>query len=294
MRIRGSGSGASGHGGPGGSDERRRAFRRKHRVGDRVRGVMVGWESPGLAWVEVSGVKLLAALDSGPELGARLAFLVKSLDPDIVLQELPTSGGGQGMLAESISGFWTARAEFEHILREFPLPEGIADMSKPRKCFRNHLFAHPALLAAWLRTQAMAETINAELVPGRDLMLSYRPELMPAAWDHELLANVHGSELAWAFTLPRWGHCQVRLLFHKPVAGARVFLERSEHAEPLKRILPRLVERAAAGRLAGVKELDRVDVLSVTPLPPGSGQLLSELFTGPVEGRPSTGFSLRV
>ena len=293
MRIRGSGSGASGHGGAGGSDERRRAFRRKHRVGDRVRGVMVDWESQGLAWVEVSGVKLLAALDSGPEPGARLAFLVKSLDPDIVLQELPPAGGGEGLLTESTAGFWAARTEFEHYLRESSLPEDTADLPEPRKRFREHLLACPTLLAAWLRTQAMAETINAELVPARGLMLSYRPELMPGAWDHELLITTHGGELAWAFTLPRWGRCQVRILFHKPVAGARVFLERSEHAEPLKRILPRLVERAA-GRLAGVKDLDRVDVLSVTPLPPGSGQLLAELFAGPVEGRPSTGFSLRV
>ncbi|MFW5733719.1 MAG: hypothetical protein ACOCWR_01535 [Oceanidesulfovibrio sp.] len=296
MRIRGSGSGYSGYGGRGG-DERRQAFRRKHRVGDRVRGVMFGWESPGLAWVEVSGVKLLASLDSGPEPGAHLAFLVKSLDPDIVLQELPPAAGGESILAEAAAEFWVGRAAFEHAMREHPppdLPEDIAGHPGAAGRLREHLLAHPAALAAWLRAQAMAEAVNAELVPSRGLMLRYRPELMPQGRDHELLVAVHGGELAWACTLPLWGRCQVRILRHGPVAGARVFLERPEHAEPLRRILPRFVEQAAAASLVGAKALDRVDVLSVSPLPPGSGQLLAGLFAGPAEGKPTTGFSARV
>lgn len=297
MRIRstsgGSGSGSSGPGRRDDSGERRQTFRRKQRVGDRVRGTMLGWESPGLAWVEISGVRLLAALESGPEPGAPLTFLVKALEPDIVLQELPAAAGGDSLVAESVAGFWAARAAFEHAVQDAPLPEDLADASDPRTRLHAHLAAHPPALAAWLRAQSAVEALNAMLVPARKIMLLYRPELMPAAWDHELLVN-HGRELAWAFTLPHWGRCQVRILHHPPMAGARVFLERPEHLEPLKRVLPKLVETIAAVALPNVQNLDRIDILSVGQLPPGSGQLLAGLFTNPAEGRPTTGFSARV
>ncbi|WP_167512690.1 hypothetical protein, partial [Oceanidesulfovibrio marinus] len=70
------GSGASGSGRRADSRERRQSLRRKQRVVDRVRVTMLGLESPGLACVDISGVRLLSALESGPEPGAPLTFLV--------------------------------------------------------------------------------------------------------------------------------------------------------------------------------------------------------------------------
>lgn len=88
MRIRGHGSSFSGFGGQRRDSERSERFRKAHRAGQKVRGTILEWQSPGLAWVEIDGQRLLAQVAQDSSLGLARTFLIASLTPDIVLREI--------------------------------------------------------------------------------------------------------------------------------------------------------------------------------------------------------------
>ncbi|GAB7081017.1 hypothetical protein [Megalodesulfovibrio paquesii] len=81
-----------------GQQERREAFRRSHRPGDRVRARFLEWElapadaeSPGLAWVLVDGHPLRAPLKGAFEQGDRFLLQVDALTPDILLSPVESA-----------------------------------------------------------------------------------------------------------------------------------------------------------------------------------------------------------
>lgn len=90
MRIQGSGSAFSGDS-SGRDQDRAGRFRRSHRVGQKVRGTVVEWRGPDLAWVELDNHGLLARISADPSLGQERTFLILSLTPDIVLREVRES-----------------------------------------------------------------------------------------------------------------------------------------------------------------------------------------------------------
>jgi len=94
MRIRGQGSSFSGFGGQHQESERSERFRKAHRVGQKVRGMVQEWQSPGLAWVEIDGQRLLAQVSQDASLGRERLFLVLKLTPEIVLRELSGKPSG--------------------------------------------------------------------------------------------------------------------------------------------------------------------------------------------------------
>lgn len=94
MRIRGQGSSFSGFGGQRQESERSERFRKAHRVGQKVRGTVQEWQSPGLAWVEIDGQRLLAQVSQDASLGRERLFLVLKLSPEIVLRELSGKPSG--------------------------------------------------------------------------------------------------------------------------------------------------------------------------------------------------------
>ncbi|WP_243367668.1 hypothetical protein [Fundidesulfovibrio soli] len=94
MRIQGQGT-SFGSGGNRQDSQRSRRFRMAHRAGQKVRGTVVAWQEPGLAWVEIDGHRLLATISQDAALGLERAFLIVRLEPDIVLREL--TGGAKGL-----------------------------------------------------------------------------------------------------------------------------------------------------------------------------------------------------
>ena len=95
MRIRGQGTSFSGHGSGQRDSGRAEQFRKAHRAGQKVRGMVMQWHSDSLAWVEIDGHRLLARVSRDSALGRERRFLIESLDPEIVLREL--RGGSRGL-----------------------------------------------------------------------------------------------------------------------------------------------------------------------------------------------------
>ena len=98
MRIRGRGSSTFGFGGERRESERSERFRKAHRAGQKVRGTILEWQSPSLAWVEIDGHKLLAQVAQDTALGLVRTFLIVKLSPDIVLKEISEKSGGLNVL----------------------------------------------------------------------------------------------------------------------------------------------------------------------------------------------------
>lgn len=88
MRIKGDGASSFGGGGARQGSERSERFRKGHRPGQKVRGVIVEWRTEELAWVEIDGHGLLARVSRDSLLGRERTFLIVRLTPEIMLREL--------------------------------------------------------------------------------------------------------------------------------------------------------------------------------------------------------------
>ena len=62
-------------------------FRQRFRPGDIVEGKILHFEAPGLAWISVEKLCLLARTRFNYPVGQKLYFLVKQLYPQIILKE---------------------------------------------------------------------------------------------------------------------------------------------------------------------------------------------------------------
>ena len=125
MRIRGSGKDTSGFSG---NWSRSDSFKRKHRLGQRVRGVLIKNIPDDMAWVEIDGDRLLAQLTIAHPEGARLSFTIEQLTPNIILKELKGDRHNDGPnVVGQASSFDTARALFEArfipLIRDSRLPK---------------------------------------------------------------------------------------------------------------------------------------------------------------------------
>ena len=62
-------------------------FRQRFRPGDIVEGEILHFETPGLAWIRVEKLCLLASTRHNYPTGQKLCFLIKQLYPQIILKE---------------------------------------------------------------------------------------------------------------------------------------------------------------------------------------------------------------
>lgn len=175
------------------SSTRIERFRGRNRVGEQISGSFLGWETPGLGWVDFQGTVLLASMASQPEIGARLSFLIKQLTPDIILQELQSHN--LPGISPLLQRFWTAQTRLETNLASLwpPAKIGSTQIAERLRTLQNLFIQHAELRADYSRQQSTLEPINAELaarklgrffalpwladrVQGASLLLSAGPE----------------------------------------------------------------------------------------------------------------------
>ncbi len=65
-----------------------RKFRAKYRVGQVVPGIILDYDAPGLAWVLVDDLRLLAWVAKSYFRGQRLHLIIENIYPEIVLKEI--------------------------------------------------------------------------------------------------------------------------------------------------------------------------------------------------------------
>ncbi len=300
MKIHGYGGGA-GHHPPQNAQARKASFRKRHRVGEVVRGRLHLMEKPGLAWVDFDGDALLTPVaptahgDSPLARGTALWFVIVELEPDIVLKPAPGGGGrGVGPFVDAVGRFWVQRAAFEAVwlahAGKTPAAEATRSATLPS-----------AVREAFATALHSAHAVDALLQALQDARFVYDPWILPEARDHERLDVAAGEsvETALAFTLPELGACMVRILRHGDRAAVRGFVQHipgghghsgfkgSDNA--LGRLLTATARRALGEELPA----EAFALTHLGPLPPGPAGLLAGLFQATRGPTPSVGFSAK-
>lgn len=210
---------------------RQQAFRKRHRVGQRLRARLLRHEAQGLAWVLIDGQELLARINQAPPPGSPLVFLIQELEPEIQLKDVTPAFQPATPLAARVAGFAASRARFE-ALRQSPSSASDRDGAR-RSRFLADLAGQPEARSAFLRAAEAAGLLAGELAAGGTGRFLWLPWLPARATEHELLLLTTPGGLTEArlgFRHHSAGRVQVRVLFKPPRAGFRFFLERLEQA----------------------------------------------------------------
>lgn len=272
-----------GHGGGYASasrSEARARFRRSHAVGQRVRGVLLSWERPGLAWVKLTGCDLLAAVEGDVQPGQALFFRIMQLIPDIVLQQLSPSeaAGAEGSALAAAHQWLASRSALDAHFAPLLAPlAAMAGVDERKAAFFRALAGEPDLLPVWAGFLEHLARVNEHLAamngPAGGAVLASAPWLLPVARDMEILSLAADparqrslAETICSLSLPRLGRVELRFLGRGAETGFRVFLEHPEHAEAVRKVM-------AAELAAGLAPAAKPQVLTKAFL--GAAQLPS-------------------
>lgn len=268
MRISGYGSG---HSGQQQSGDRAAAFKRQHSIGQRVKGRILRRDACGLYWVAVGGAELLARLEVQVAPGDELLFIVRALDPEILLQTLP-----QGSAAVDLPGlaqrFRAAREVFETTDPAL-LPSLCSLPPQPavrREAFMSAIGQRPEAEERLARALDILAQLNASLPEQSGAQALYEPWLLPCLRRSEGFRRA-GGELVLSGSSGQCGGVDIRL--GNTPDGPRLSLaaEAPEHSGALQ------VELFALAR--EVHGRDPV-LLGPTRLRPNAlGGALGELFS---------------
>lgn len=287
MRI--SDRGAGSYGGYGNRRERADTFRRRYRIGERVKGRLIQYAASGLAHIDFEGLDLLARIETTPQPhpGQTVIFIVKALSPEILLQEIGVTGGGTDLpLASAIQHFWAARAEFEAkaeaIRRELA---SIAHTDERNVHFKSLLTQSEDISVLYRRALASLGCVN-EALMNTPWRADYRPTLIPEALGGEILfdtgfASEKAGECMFSFQLPSTGQNEIRLYLAPPRATCRILMERPQDTPVMQ----------AAARVLLPSELSYTS-LSPTLLPAANRSGVLARFLAAQSG--GTGLHLRV
>lgn len=266
MRIRGSGNDATGFGG---GWSRSDSFRRKHRLKQKVRGILLKNMENDMAWVEIDGDRLLAQLAVPHREGTQLTFIIEQLSPSIVLKELHGGAHGGGASAVGLAkAFDSARALFE--ARFIPLAakqkDATAYMTPER--FFPLLAASRELYARYADAVRCAAELSALLDEDGGRFL-YQPWLAPACRRQVTFLRTPDdtglTEAVVEFDHPDMGLVRVRFLHKEGRTASKIDLQRMARSQALGRYLASR-DRASQNALPTIARMS----------PTGHGGIISE------------------
>lgn len=243
-------------------------FRSLYRIGERVAGIFSHWEGKGLGWVNFQCGPLLARMESHPEPGTRLQFLVQQLFPEIVLQEI-FAKDKPGILS-ILQRFWAGQSRLEtHLgqLTSLSNPKRL-NVQKMAAAFRHIVENQPELGREFADLTILLRAINEELEQrglGHFFCLPWLANhvrgaglLLPASKSGIAASNSQTpAEVQFVCAHPVLGHMEIHFaLVQKPV-GFMLYLERTEMESSLKPWLEHWFLRIKLKRLAflGTKPL---------------------------------------
>lgn len=220
------------------------AFRRAHHVGQILHGKVLRWVRGGMAWVHVGGQELLAQLQTKPEAGVPLRFLVEQLVPDIILKEVDGDATAPAYPnispADLIRQYLEARDAFDAMLhsRLWPSPAsaGIPDAAPAAlAAFATFISDDAEALALFTQVQGHRLNVNQLLAATRSGTLHYLPWLMPEAHAMEILMpceNTGTVRITASAQLPACGRTLIQCLAGTERMAYRLFLERAQSDLP--------------------------------------------------------------
>jgi len=237
MRIKGSGSGFSGFNG--GSKDRSDSFRHGRRPGQKVRGILIKWVTKDRAWVRIDGHDLLAQLNSAPPVGTQLTFIIKQLNPDIMLKEIfEVSTAGSNALGMA-SSFENARTLFENSIRPHCAELETTPQNERLSAFVRQLAKSNNLFATFQDAATCVLSINSNIDTTKSGQLYYQPWLVPAGRRHITLVRRRNDliESILECELGHFGMIRAEFLHKDSDTGYRLKIQNMGKAAELKKYL---------------------------------------------------------
>ena len=238
MRIRGSGKDTGGFGGGWGRSD---SFRKKHRLGQKVRGVLLKHVPENMAWVEIDGDRLLAQLEVSHPEGARLTFVIEQLTPHIILKELTGQARGNGANALGLAkAFDTARALFEARFMPLALDAAHPMPSIAPDAFFTLLAKSRELYAHYVDAARCADGLTALLGNDQERFL-YQPWLAPTSRRqvtfvrHAAETGLNEAEIE--FDHPAMGLARIDFLHKDDRATCKIRIQHMDHGKALEKYL---------------------------------------------------------
>lgn len=272
MRIKGYGSGTGGFSGSGGRSD---SFRKKHHLGQKIRGKLIKNIAENMAWVDFNGDRLLAQLANPHPEGSLHLFIIKQLHPQIILKEL-TASHSSGINALNLaSAFDTARILFEN---DFSTILKARSSIKPAlSCidFIKLLATETNLFARYMDAANCARSISNVLQDSDCGIVLYQPWL--ASESHRQITLVkktdQHSKMAESiveFDHPSMGLVRIEFLYKAKTVAYKLKMQRPQYRSSLMRFL-------SAKKYHG-NDLN-IQNLGISKLPPnGHGGILAELL----------------
>jgi len=170
-------------------------FKSKFKVGQLLKGRMLRVEQEGFAWVLIGDMELLAQVETMPEKGQWLEFLVLSLKPSVLLRQLQqgTDPRGELFLRDYIRSYLMERDKFDSLLAsslwnapqflESPAPFG------NHKALLNFLTHSPQGLEQFVRVRRLLANVQRMVAAAGYGSFQYMPWLKPTAKGVELLIS---------------------------------------------------------------------------------------------------------
>tara|TARA_B100000683_G_scaffold257458_1_gene278993 strand:+ start:1791 stop:2609 length:819 start_codon:yes stop_codon:yes gene_type:complete len=246
-------------------------FKKGRKVDDKVRGTLLKWVSGDMAWVNIEGHKLLAQLNSKPLVGATLTFVIKQLNPDIVLKELFAPTGGNSGALSLARNFETARTLFQTRFHQQKPTVGFGQ-SADKRHFLDALSSNDQLFAAYVDTLNCIKTINSTIDQHKNGILFYTPWIVAGARNHIGLMKLDPvgiSEVRYELELPILGLIRADFLYKPSAVSYRLRLEHPSYANQIKRVLG----------TCHIEGFDNFHCLGVGPLPKHQhGGILAEIL----------------
>ncbi|MCJ2164036.1 MULTISPECIES: hypothetical protein [unclassified Pseudodesulfovibrio] len=257
MRIRGSGTGSGDSQNGSGSGRRSDSFRRKYRLGQKIRGILLKNLPNSMAWVEIDDIRLLAQIEARHQEGSHLLFIVNQLTPDIILKELPLSQTTGVNVLGLASAFDTARTLFEHRFRTGLQESGYAGNSLDIAGFLKLLAQHPDIHAAYMDAFNCVSTISASLEADRKGHVLYQPWLAPESLRQTTFIRDSGDTTKLSETIVEFDHAalglvRVQFLYKGNTLAYKLKIQHPDHEKSLQKYLN---SREHRGLTLGIQHL---------------------------------------
>ncbi|SIO38215.1 hypothetical protein [Halodesulfovibrio marinisediminis] len=170
-------------------------FKRKVKVGQLLKGRMLRVEQEGLAWVLIGDMELLAQVETMPEPGQWMEFLILSLEPSILLRQLQhgTDPRGSFFLRDYIRSYLTERDKLDTLLSNslwnaLTTPEN-EPIATYRSALINFLTCTSAALDQFTRVMRLHSSVQQMITASGHGTFQYIPWLMPSGRGVELLIS---------------------------------------------------------------------------------------------------------
>lgn len=179
------------------STDRATLFKRTFKAGQLLKGKVLRVEQEGYAWVVVGGMELLAEIETMPQPGHWLEFLVLTLEPSIILRQLQQGADPRSglFLRDYIRSYLTERDKLDLLLSQQLWPCLTSSQSpqspiESYKAFLTFLPQHPAVLDQFTRVIRLLHSVQQMVDSSGHGSFQYMPWLMPSAKGVEVLCSV--------------------------------------------------------------------------------------------------------